>query len=165
MLEGFICVIAVMVSLATGQIMLEERDQNKPVNTVYRQTTFEGNTKMIELVSLDNNFDIDAPIGRHGATALHIAAHNGDLTTMAFLLERFADPNVMMKGRKRPIHLAVDHPDRQKAYKMCHMLLEAGANPNVMTSRGSGWHWPVERAMHHGDKKLADLIFSYYPTN
>jgi hypothetical protein len=69
-----------------------------------------------------------------GRTALHLAAKNGREHFLDLLLHKFNfDPNVADKYATRPVHEAVMH----NHLKCVQMLIEAGANPQLLDGRGS----------------------------
>lgn len=59
------------------------------------------------------DFKMHPPIDSHGASLLHIAAREGDLTTVRLLLDHKIDPNLQtLDSKKTALHLAVQekHP-------------------------------------------------------
>ena len=70
-----------------------------------------------------------------GDTCLHIAAHRGDVRSVALLLKAGADPNDLGDMKSTPLHYAKDP-------KIIEMLLAAGASDKMRNAFG---RTPFER--------------------
>jgi ankyrin repeat protein len=91
--------------------------------------------------------------GPDGYTALHLAAHFGQLEATRLLLGRGADPNAVALNDSRvtPLHSAVAAKHRDTA----GLLLALGASPNSV-QRG-GWT-PLHAAARDGEETIVDML-------
>lgn len=95
-----------------------------------------------------------------GFGPLGLAAFFGRLDIAEILLDAGANPNTPAANafRVRPIHSAAAHRDRDRSLKMCTLLLERGADPNV--AQAGGWT-PLHQAAAHGRKEAVELLLAY----
>jgi ankyrin repeat protein len=71
--------------------------------------------------------------GKHGGTALHLAANLGNTAALVELLESSSsDPNAMTAGGSLPLHLAAKHGH----LSVLETLLEADADPLALDAKG-----------------------------
>lgn len=95
-----------------------------------------------------------------GFTILGLAVYFGRLETARLLLEAGADPDTPSANKflVRPIHSAAAHRDPETSLKMVQLLLEKGANPNVI--QAGGWT-PLHQAAAHGREAIAKLLVEH----
>ena len=111
-----------------------------------------GNTGVMRALLSGDRASVDDH-GPDGYTALHLAAHFGQLEVARLLLGRGADPNAVALNESRvtPLHSAVEAKHRDTA----SLLLALGASPNSV-QRG-GWT-PLHAAARDGDEAIIDLL-------
>jgi len=68
----------------------------------------------------------------YDCTALHVAAHNGDVATAKVLLDGGSDVNAREAWDETPLHFAA----RRGSAEMCSLLLDAGADVNASNEAG-----------------------------
>jgi ankyrin repeat protein len=103
---------------------------------------------------------LDVGFGRYAETILHVAADVGNEDIMRLLLRRRALPNqcnghqttAPINGRRRyPLHFAA----KGGHFGTTRLLLDYGADPNVLTEDGRG---PVDIAFERGHNETTDLL-------
>ncbi|NPB02970.1 MAG: ankyrin repeat domain-containing protein [Thermotogae bacterium] len=89
--------------------------------------------------------------GKSGETPLHVAALNGNLKAVIYLLEMGVSPNDRDKRGRTPLHLAAirEHYDVVKA------LVDAGADPNAQDEDGNT---PLHYAAVVGSLKIVKFL-------
>lgn len=80
-----------------------------------------------------------------GATPLHLAAANADVSALKALLAAGADPNARDGEGHTPLHMAAF---RQRAAH-ARLLLEAGADPSIRSNAGRDATSMARKAMAH----------------
>lgn len=73
------------------------------------------------------------PSDECGCTALHVAAHNGDVATAKTLLDGGSDVNAREAWDETPLHFAA----RRGSAEICSLLLNAGADVNASNEAGA----------------------------
>merc|ERR1712039_861548 len=68
----------------------------------------------------------------NGNQCLHIAAQNGHMNLLKFLVEQKADVNVQNGKGQTPLHMSIEYD----FYFQSKYLLEAGANPKLTNTDG-----------------------------
>lgn len=87
------------------------------------------NMPMLKLL-LERGTDPNVRDQERGETVLHWAAYEGNVEVTALLLGNGADPDVVNRQRKRPLHAAIEGPSSQSDREtIIRLLLEAGADP------------------------------------
>jgi ankyrin repeat protein len=111
-----------------------------------------GKVDVVRTLISDERASVDDH-GPDGYTALHLAAHFGQLEATRLLLGRGADPNAVSLNDSRvtPLHSAVAAKHRDTA----GLLLALGASPNSV-QRG-GWT-PLHAAARYGEETIADML-------
>jgi hypothetical protein len=97
---------------------------------------------------------------RKGDTSLHYAVMTSKVPLVRALLEGGANPNIKMEGRNNdkqtPLHLAVKEVHvPSKRLEIVNLLLQYGANPNAVNSRGTT---PLDMAAFNAND--ADVVRS-----
>ena len=92
-----------------------------------------------------------------GFSVLGLAVYFGRADAARVLLEAGADPDTPSANKfmVRPIHSAAAHRDSEISLELVRMLLEGGANPNVV--QAGGWT-PLHQAAAHGRGEIAKLL-------
>ncbi len=80
-----------------------------------------------------------------GATPLHLAATNADVSALKALIAAGADPNARDGEGHTPLHMAAF---RQRAAH-ARLLLEAGADPSIKSNAGRDATSMARKAMAH----------------
>ena len=94
-----------------------------------------------------------------GFGLLGLAVYFGRVEMAKYLLESGADPDTPSANSSgvRPIHSALAHRDPETSLAMARLLLEAGAETNVI--QAGGWS-PLHQAAAHGRRELAELLLA-----
>lgn len=143
---------------AQRKVMMPGRDRNYLINElVYAQGGFapihyaarEGHLDVATAL-LDVGVDVNTPTGGDRSSPLLVAVVNGQFDMGALLLERGADPNLVMENGASPLYAAINvqwaakaaypqpraHLDQQTSYlQFMRMLLDKGADPNARVNK------------------------------
>ena len=91
-------------------------------------------------------------LDRDGRTALHLAAHEGHVSTVAILMDHQVDPEIKeTKGGMTALHFAV----AQKHTETVEILLKKGANASPEEKNG---HTPLLIADHEELDDIVELL-------
>ncbi len=102
--------------------------------------------------ALDSGIDINLTDNTKN-TALHLATLNGQLDVMAFLINHGADLNLQNAKLSTPLHLT------EKKMDAIRILLEAGANPNILDA---DYDYPYYFAFYGSmTRELAELYIKH----
>ncbi|KAL7782787.1 ankyrin repeat-containing domain protein [Trichoderma ceciliae] len=112
--------------------------------------------KSVEILDFLLRSGVDASFQRQGSSALHLAAKNGRVESIAKLLEFKADIEALDDNANTPLHVAV----RANQAEATKALLNAGSNINAQN--GDQWT-PVYTAAYHGIIKSLQILLDYQP--
>jgi len=95
-----------------------------------------------------------------GFGPLGLAAFFGRYEAAEILLRAGANPNTPASNpfKVSPIHSAAAHRDAQRSLKVCRLLLDHGADPNV--KQAGGWT-PLHQAAAHGRREVVELLLAH----
>jgi uncharacterized protein len=109
---------------------------------------------------LEENVSLRDEPAADGFTPLGLAAFFGRASTLLFLLEQGADPNLAADNsmQVRPIHSAAANRRPEVAQSLVEHLLAHGAAANV--AQQGGWT-PLHQAADHGHLGLVELLLEH----
>lgn len=118
-----------------------------------------GETEAVEQVLEETPKEANS-VAPDGFTVLGLASYFGRVATAEALLASGADPNTPAANsfQVRPIHSAAANRKAPESLALCKLLLEKGANPNVM--QAGGWT-PLHQAAAHGRKEAVELLLAH----
>lgn len=95
-----------------------------------------------------------------GFGALGLAVFLGQEEAAEVLLDAGADVDKPADNRfqVRPIHSAAANRDAEKALSLARLLVDRGADPNVV--QGGGWT-PLHQAAAHGNRALVEFLLDH----
>jgi ankyrin repeat protein len=107
------------------------------------------------------NYPLDEPIARQQQTALHLAAHHGNIEIIKYLIGRYANLNVKDAKNNTPAHVAAIH-DQKEALQL---LLDGGANRSLknndaLTPEAAGFLMPAYQAILKGNSRLLGRLLT-----
>jgi hypothetical protein len=115
-----------------------KKDWWKPIHSAVRWNKFEEAKSLLVSPEAVNCVDTS-----NGNTPIHIAAQNGHIDLLNFLIERKADVNAKNGKGNSPIHMAISYD----YYDCVKALVEAGGDINAVNAAGYPGHKGID-----GDK-------------
>ncbi|MBT8398240.1 MAG: ankyrin repeat domain-containing protein [Gemmatimonadetes bacterium] len=99
-------------------------------------------------------------IAPDGFGILGLSVYFGQLETAELIVKAGANPNTSSANqfKVRPIHSAAGHLDAERSLELVRLLLDAGADPNVV--QAGGWT-PLHQAAAHGREECAKLLLEH----
>src|SRR5204863_8229956 len=114
---------------------LEIEEMNSAATTPFYAVCIFGLTEMLsplkpqEITLLNRPYPFAVPRVYSGMTGLHMAIQNNRVATVRALLDKGADVAEYNSRGETPLHIA----SNLGHYKIIHLLIEKGADPNIMS--------------------------------
>lgn len=127
-------------------------DSSEVLETPLILSTKVGTTEITKFL-LSSGADIYMTDKKNGATALHPAAFNGNLSTVKLLLSKGADINRRDSNKVTPLFAAAIGRHQE----VVRILLEKGADPNATNKDGLT---PLDVATLNDDQEISSMLYA-----
>jgi len=124
-------------------------DNNTPLEVATSYKTF-GQSEVVKLL-IEKGANVNGK-GAYDRTALHVAAGNGRLDLVAYLLKHGADPNATDRAGATPLSRLAENAEDEGDFKVAELLLKHGAALDAMNNDG---RTALRQAIEHNKPKMA----------